>query len=315
MSPRSLTAFVLGALSGVALAVLPALKPVSRPPEITFIPRTSGTLPTEAMHRGANLAARDAGFRLYWNAPTREDDVDRQILLMSNALDDDTRGLILGPTNGLALTSTINEFVARRIPVVVVQTDAPIPLGPYITSVTPDQAEVGRLAAERISGILGGGGDVAIVGLDRTAPETLQRARNFGASMSGHLAIRIVVQQPGTSFVPEAEQNAGEVLDRFPRLKALFAVSATATEGAILAIQRRGLGHTVVLVGCDGYLFLRSDIRDGKVDSAVVSDSDQMGFLAAKALLDAIRGRPLPAPQHVAVQLLTRDNVDAPDSQ
>lgn len=149
MSLRSLTAIVLGALSGVALAALPALKPVSRPPEITFIPRTSGTLPTEAMHRGANLAVRGTGFRLYWNAPTREDDVDRQILLMSNALDDDTRGLILGPTNGLALTSTINEFVARGIPVGVVQTDAPVPLGPYITSVTPDQAEVVRLAAER----------------------------------------------------------------------------------------------------------------------------------------------------------------------
>lgn len=26
------------------------------------------------MHHGANRAAREAGFRLYWNAPTREDD-------------------------------------------------------------------------------------------------------------------------------------------------------------------------------------------------------------------------------------------------
>src|SRR6266481_5122533 len=111
MSSQSSLAIVLGALCGLALAVFPVLQPRSRPPELTFIPRTSGTIPTEAMHRGANRAAREAGSRLYWNAPTREDDVDRQILLMSSALHDDTRGLILGPTNGLALTSKINEFV------------------------------------------------------------------------------------------------------------------------------------------------------------------------------------------------------------
>ena len=305
-------AIALGAVSGVALGAFPALQPTSRLPEITFIPRTSGTIPTEAMHRGANRAARQAGFRLYWNAPTREDDVDRQILLMSSALQNDTRGLILGPTNGLALTTKINEFVAHRIPIVVVQTDTPLPAGPYVTSVAPDQAEVSRLAAERIFRALPAGGEVAIVGLDRTAPETLQRSQHFVNYMTSHPAVKIVAQQRGTSLVAEAEQNAGEVLDRFPRLKALFAVSATATEGAILAIQQRGLGHSVVLVGCDDYLFMLSDLRAGKMDSLVISDSEQMGYLAAKALLDAIQGRALPAPQHIAVRLVTRDNVDAP---
>jgi len=263
------------------------------------------------MHRGANRAAREAGFRLYWNAPTREDDVDRQIFLMSNALKSDTKGLILGPTNGLALTSKINEFVARRIPVVVVQTDTPIPSGRYITSVATDQNEVSKLVAERILSILDGGGEVAVVGVDRTAPETVQRSRNFIAYMSSHPTIRMVAQHSGTSFVPEAEQDAGEVLDRFPRLKVLFAVSATATEGAKFAIQRRGLSGTVALVGCDNYLVLQTDLREGRVDSAVTSDNDQMGYLAASALLDAIRGRALPPPQRIGAHLLTRDNVDA----
>ena len=310
MPSRTFYALVLGALSGFTIGALPALHPRLHPPELTFIPRTSGTLPTEAMHRGANRAAREAGFHLYWNAPTREDDVDRQIFLMSNALKSGTKGLILGPTNGLALTTKINEFVARRIPVVVVQTDTPIPSGRYITSVAPDQNEVSKLAAERILSILNTAGEVAVVGVDRTAPETVQRSRNFVADMSSHPAIRIVAQQSGTSFVPEAEQDAGEVLDRFPRLKALFAVSATATEGAKLAIQRRSLDHSVVLVGCDNYLFLQADLREGRVDSAVTSDSDRMGYLAASAVLDAIRGRPLPAPQRIGARLLTRDNLD-----
>lgn len=312
MSSRSWNFIVLGAISGLVLAVFPTFQPRPRIPEITFIPRTSGTLPTEDMHRGANRAAREAGFRLYWNAPTREDDVDRQIRLMSKALHDGTKGLILGPTNGSALISKINEFLTRQIPVVVVQTDTPIPANPFITSIAPNQSEMTRLAAERILGVLDARGDVAIVGLDRTAPETLERAHDFLKYFNGQTAVKIVAEQHGTSFLPEAEQNAGEVLERFPHLRALFAVSATATEGAILAIQRRGLGRTVKLVGCDDYLSLRNDLRAGKVDSVVIPDNEQLGYLAAKSLLDAIHGHALPEPQHLGVRLLTRDKLEAP---
>ena len=313
MNSRSVYSIIAGALSGLTLAIYPVLGPLSRLPEITFIPRTSGTLPTESMYQGANRAARESGFRLYWNAPTREDDVDRQIKLMSSALDRGTRGLILVPTNSLALTTIINKFVSHRIPITFVQTDAPIPIGPYVTSVAPDQTEVSRLAAMRILGAPGAGGEIAILGLDRTVPETLERSRNFTKEMSTHPEMKIVIQQRGTSLVPEAEQNAGEVLDRFPHLKAILTVSATATEGAVLAIQERGLGQKVMLVGCDGYLSLRNDLLEGKIDSAVVTDSNQMGYLAAKVLLNSIEHHTLSGPQNVPVRLLTRDNADIQD--
>jgi ribose transport system substrate-binding protein len=310
ISARSLLGLFLGAICGFGVGVFPEVAPRSRPPEIAFIPRTSGTRLSEDMHHGADRAAREAGFRLYWNAPSREDGVDRQVSLLTSALAKKTKGLILGPTNGPALTTKINEFIDRQIPVVVVQTDTPIPAGRYITSVTPDQDAVARLAVTRILHALGnGGGQVAILGLDRTAPETLERSRSFLRQMSSRQEVQIVAQQRGSSLAPEAEQNAGEVLDAFPHLKAVFGVSATATVGAIEAIQRRGLGHSVTLVGCDNDFFLIPDLRAGKLDSLVVTDNDQAGYLAAKSLLEAIGGRGLPKPQHVEPRLLTRENL------
>jgi ABC-type sugar transport system substrate-binding protein len=66
----------------------------------------------------------------------------------------------------------------------------------------------------------------------------------------------------------------------------------------------------VVLVGCDDYLYMRNDLRTGKVDSVVIPDNDQIGYLAATALLDAIHGRPLTEPRHLGVRLLTHDSVE-----
>jgi len=308
ISSRSLLILFAGAISGFAVAVFPQVAPGTHAPQITFIPRTSGTSLSEGMHSGADKAAREAGFRLYWNAPTHEDDVDRQISLMRSALANNTKGLVLGPTNGPALTAVLNEFIARHIPVVIVQTETPVPSGRYITSITPDQDAVAKLAALHVFDVLGsGGGQVAVLGLDRTAPETLLRSRYFLQYVRSHPEVQMVAQQKSTSLVQEAEQNAGEVLDSFPHLKALFAVSATATAGAIQAIRRRGLNHAVTLVGCDDDLFLRRDIVEGSLDSLVVTDNQRVGLLAARALLDGIGGHDLPQPFHVEPRLLTRE--------
>lgn len=305
---RSWSAVILGALFGSVLGIVPALRPPRRLPEIAFIPRTSGTTFTEAMRRGASRAAGEAGFHLYWNAATREDDVDRQIWLMMRALDNGTRGLILGPTNGSALTTTIDRFITRKIPIVVVQTDTPIPHNAYITSIAPDQREVSKLAADRILKVVGTEAEVAILGVDRAVPETVDRARNFTREMSEHPGIKIVAVHPGSSLLPEAEQNANEVVEAHPRLKAILAVSATATEGAVLALQRRGLEHSIVLLGCDEDLFVVYELDERKLDSLVVCDGEQMGYLAARSLIEALDGRPLPAPQSIRARLRLPEN-------
>jgi len=309
MSPRSWFCLI-GAVTGLALGIVPMLQPKFPAPQITFIPRTSGTIPTERMHRTAARAAHEDGFRLYWNAPAREDDVDRQIALLSSALDNGTKGLIVGPTNGLALISKLNEFIAHRIPIIVIQTDTPIPQGPYITAVVPDQLEVARLAGQRMTQLLRAGAEVGIVGIDQTTPETVERARHFVAYLKEHSGLKVVIQQRGTSLVPEAEQDVNEVLDAFPHLEALFAVSASSTEGAVQAMERRRPKHSVVLIGCDEYMFLNADLQDGKLDSVVMPDTGQMGYVAAKTLLDGIRAGTLSHPSFLPIKLVTRERVE-----
>jgi hypothetical protein len=51
---------------------------------IAVIPRTSGISLWEPEHGGAETAAVDIGADIYWNAPTREDDVEEQIALVEH---------------------------------------------------------------------------------------------------------------------------------------------------------------------------------------------------------------------------------------
>jgi len=311
---RLAIAMVLGGSFGCFLSLYPALRGAPNLPVIAFIPRTSGTNFTEDMRRGAFAAAKNSGYRIYWNAPTREDDLNRQIVLAETAVRRGAKAVILGPTNIWGVTTMVNGFVAHKIPVVFVQTNPAEPTGRYLTFVTPNQTQIGALAAQRIAGVTGGSGQVAIVGIDRGTPETLKRAQSFIQAISAYPAIAVVAQSSGAVQTLEAEQSARELVITFPHLRAIFAVSADATQGAMLALQDLHASHKIALVGCDRDLFLQMNLSEGKFDSLVSADGYRIGYLAAEAALAGVNDQPLPAPQYVPAELLTQTDQEFSDS-
>jgi hypothetical protein len=94
--------------------------------------RNSGNYGTElweAAHAGAEAAGGETGLHIYWNAPTREDDVERQIALMEKAIENQDAGLVLAPAQYLALVGPVREALSAHVPTVVIRSPLPIPSG------------------------------------------------------------------------------------------------------------------------------------------------------------------------------------------
>lgn len=305
---RPLIAVLAGACCGSLVYLYPALRTAPEPPVIAFVPRTSGTAYTEDMRRGAEAAAKTAGYRIYWNAPAREDDVDRQIRIAEDAVRRGAKALILGPANPWGVTTMVNELTAQRLPVVFVQADPVEPPGPYLTWVTPNQEEFGRLAAERVASIVAGEGRVAILGMDRETPETLLRANGFVHAAAAWPGIRIVAESSGAVQTLEAEQNTRELVSSYPGLRAIFAVSADAAQGALLALKDVDPQHAIALIASDRDLFLIDGLREAKLNALVSCNGQRTGYLAVQAALAGIREGHLPQPRHLNPELLTPEN-------
>lgn len=305
---RPLVTATFGLCCGVLACLYPVWRTAPEPPVIAFVPRTSGTVYTEDMRRGAEAAAKEAGYQIYWNAPTREDDVERQIRIAEGAVHRGAKALILGPGNPWAVTTMVNQLTAQRLPVVFVQTDSISPSGPYVTSVTPSQTEFGRLAALRIASITAGKGRVAIVGIDRQTPETLLRMEGFVHAIAAWPEITIVAASSGGVHTLEAEQNTRELVGSYPGLRAIFAVSADAAQGALLALKDVDPHHAIALIASDRDLFLINDLRDARLNALVSSDGEKIGYLAVQAALEGVRSGHLPPPRHLNPELLTPEN-------
>ncbi len=281
------------------------------PPTIAVIPPTTGVMMWESEHAGAETAARQIGVHIYWNGPTREDDVERQIAMVEDVIRRKDKGLILAPDQALALITPIHHVLAHGIPTVVVGSSLTIPAGGRLCYVLNDDVASGRLAAERIGSILHGRGSVAILGLDPDIRGIFVRTRSFEEVLAKNYPdIRIIEERNGAFNEPQAREVTEEVLARHPKIDAIFALTSVATRGAYLVLKARGLTGKVLIVGSGQELDMLADVKNGGIDSVLIENTWQMGYQAVQILHDLSAGRPVRDVTMLTPLLVTAGMVD-----
>lgn len=274
---------------------------------IAVIPRTSGTVPWEPENVGAQSAAAEVGERVYWNASTREDDIDGQISLVSRMRPGMYKGLVLAPDHALALITPVRRALASGLPIVIVGSPLAIPAGGNLTYVLNDEEEGGRLAAARVAALLHGKGTVALLGVDPDIAGILARAESFERHLAAEQPkVTIVVRRLGTFNYAHEQEAVETVLREHPDLNVIVALSSTATRGAISAIDSSPHRQAVRVIGFDPESL---PFGSACLDAMIVQDSRGMGDRAIRLLHARFKGEPFPPSILLRPLLVTRETV------
>ncbi len=276
---------------------------------IAVIPRTSGTMLWEPEHGGAQTAAHETGIRIYWNAPTREDDVGGQVALIERVIAGNYQGLVLAPDQALALITPVRRAVAHGLPTVIIGSPMPIPAGDKLFYILNDEEEGGRIAARRVGLLLHGRGTIAILGINPDITGIMTRARSFEQFLvENYPDIHIVEKRMGSFSVPHEQQMAEETLKSNPGLNAIVALMWTSVRGVISTIDSSPGSRPIKVIGFDpdGLPF------DAKhLDSVVVQNTREMGDRAVRLLDAQFHGRSVPSLIKLEPVLVTRENVNS----
>ena len=285
----------------------------SRPASIAVIPRTSGTMLWEPENRGAQAAAAELGERIYWNASTREDDIDGQIALVDRVTAGRFKGLVLAPDHWLALMTPVRRALASGLPIVIVGSPLPIPASKNLSYVLNDEGEGARLAVERVAALVHGEGEVALIGIDPDIIGITERARDFERLLAAEYPnIHIVARRMGSFNFAQEQEGVAEVLRGNPGLNVIVALTFTSTRGAVLTVQGGPWSHTVRVIGFDPESL---PFDDASLDSLIVEDTRSMGERAVRLIHARLAGKPMPARVEFEPLLVTRENVDRPEIQ
>lgn len=266
----------------------------------------------EPEHGGALATALPFGARVYWNAPTREDDVQGQIAMVGRVTAGDFQGLVLAPDHALALVTPVRRAVSHGVPTVVIGSRLAIPPGRGLWYILNDEEAGGHIAAHRVAEILQGQGSVAILGIDPDITGNMDRARSLEQFLVEHFPkICIVANQMGTFNVPHEQQVAEETLRTYPTLDAVVALTSTSARGVLAAIRSNPSIHARVIAFDPDSLTFSSP----NLDSFILQDTQKMGAEAVRTILADLQGRSTPAVVQFEPVLVTRENANSREIQ
>lgn len=281
---------------------------------IAVIPKGTTHLFWKSVEAGANKAAAELDVKVTFIGPPREDDRSQQIDLVRNqSLQNDA--IVLAPLDAVALRDVVKDVSAKNKPVVIIDSSLADSTA-FITSyVATDNREGGRIAARKISELLGSKGKVAVLRYQQGSASTDQREEGFLEEIKKSPGIEVVSsEQYSGATASQAQDTATNLLTRLAEgdglsIQGIFCSNQTNTYGMLQALRGKNLGGKVKFVGFDCDATFLDALQKGEMHATVLQDPVNMGYLGVKTAVAKIRGEKVEPFTDTGANLVTKENM------
>lgn len=283
-------------------------------PQIAVIPKGVSHNFWLSIKAGAEAAGQELGADIIWKGPATETDYTGQVNIVEDAINKKVDGIVLAPSSGDALVTPAKKAKDAGITVVII--DSGLNWDGYEAYISTDNRKGGEIAAERMAEIIGGKGNVAILGVKKGSVSTDEREEGFKSTIEKKYPnIKIVDFLYGEADRAKSADKAEDIITRHSDLNGIFASNESSAVGALRAINVKAVQGKVKLVGFDSSPDLIAAVKGGIIDSLVVQDPYKMGYEGVKAVLNKKANKPIERRMDTGVELVKKDNLDTPKIQ
>ena len=287
---------------------------------IAVIPKGTTHEFWKSVHAGAEKASQELGVSIIWKGPLREDDREDQIKVVENFINMRVKGIVVAPLDDTALVPVVTDAVRGGIPVIAF--DSAIKTDQTVSFVATDNYRGGKLAGDYLARLVGDKGKVMMLRYAEGSASTAQREQGFLDAIAGHKGIEVVSSNQYGGVTTESAFQASENLltahkapDGGLTVQGIFCPNESTAFGMLRALEDDGFAGKVRFVGFDSSPKLVDGMGKGHMDATVVQDPIKMGYLAVKAMVEHLRGKPVEKRIDTGATLITRDNMSAPAAQ
>ncbi len=257
---------------------------------IAVIPKGQTHIFWQSVHAGAVKAGGEFGAQILWNGPATELDLSKQIGIVDDFINQHVDGIALAPAHGESLVPVVEHANDEHIPVAIF--DSGIKTDNFVSYVSTDNYKGGSMAADRMAIILPNGGKIAVLATTPGGVSTMEREAGFKETLAKNSPkIQIVAFQYGMSDRAKSLAVAEDILTANPDIAAIFCSNESGSIGAVQGAKSHNLAGKVKIVGFDSSPTLIEDVQAGNIDSLVVQNPFNMGYMVVKSLVDKIHGQ------------------------
>ncbi|MEU1852435.1 substrate-binding domain-containing protein [Streptomyces sp. NPDC019990] len=269
------------------------------------------------LRKAAAAAAKEHDAKLIALAGRFDGDNEGQVAAMESLISSGVKGILITPSTGTGLLSTIAE--ARRQGIVVIALDSTTE-PPSATDATfaTDNVKAGRLQGAYLRAALADRPPKVIM-LDGTDDSTVSRQRHEGFLEGFGIAndSPAIRGQANTNGERNPAQAATEnLLERTSDINTVYTINEPVAGGASAAMAARGLTDRVTIGSIDGGCEGVRDVRSGKYAATVMQFPVTMAARGVDSVVEYARsGKKPPRLVDTGTALITDKPVDGIASQ
>jgi ribose transport system substrate-binding protein len=260
-----------------------------KPATIMVITPTGGLEFWEDFNHAVEASAKSAGIHTELAAPQSVTDYTEQAQMVETAISNHVQGIIVSPAHQLVLTSVLQKAVQAKIPVVIVGSPTALSVNDFAAFVSWDEAEAGRLAARRFVTLLGGKGEVGVVGVSPTVEGSSLIERAFTEEIARAPRVKLVGVKYGLSDWARARQAALDLVAEHPNIKGIFTTDEFSTHAAAYAFDQAGQKRPL-LIGVSDEVQELNGLKAGRTDALIITNPMELGAQAMQAMRAALSG-------------------------
>lgn len=266
----------------------------------------------EALACGAREEGEAAGYTVTVAAPSNFS-APEQIPLLNGVISSAPVGAIIAPTDPQALGGPIADLAATGAKVVTVDTTL-ADTSDLTTQILTDNEEGGRLAAETLSELIGGAGQVMVIqGPQGNIVESARRT-GFEDKIAEYPDIEYLGVQYSENDAQRAAQFVTSTLASHPDLAGVFATNDLGSIGVITGLEQAAATGEVDVVAFDAAGPQVNALKNGTIDALIAQQPTEMGRQAVQAVIAAINGTTQEETTHVPSVVLRTGDDEAADT-
>ena len=244
----------------------------------------------QAVKQGAEEKADELGIKITFEGPAAETEIAQQLEMLTAAIDKNPDAIAYAALDPEACVAPLEQAKSKDIPVVYF--DAPCDGDVGLSLSATDSKVAGALAADHMAELVGGEGEVAIVGHSQINSTGVERRDGFVEQIeSEYPDIEIVDIQYGDGDHLKSADIAKAMIAAHPDLKGIYGTNEGSAIGVVNAANELGLEKgKLTIIGFDSGAAQINAIKDGTMAGAITQDPIGIGAQVVQAAYDAANG-------------------------
>lgn len=268
----------------------------------------------QAVRTGAEQAAEEFGVTITFEGPETESQVDKQIEMLTAALDRNPDAIAFAALDSQASIPLLQRAHDAGIPIIAFDSgvDSDIPLSTTAT----DNIAASALAADKMAELIGKEGKVASIVHDQTSRTGVDRRDGFKNQIEKNYPnIEIVDIQYGGGDQLKSTDLAKAIIQAHPDLKGFFGANEGSAIGIVNAVRELNKTGEIVVIGYDSGTQQIEAIRDGVMAGAITQNPIGIGYETVKAAVMALKGEDVPKDIDTGFYWYDQSNIDDDEIQ